>query len=186
MPNDFRLQKRFIIAGLVILVGADVALAAYRWNMGGSSGARAADVARQDLELKLSQADIDRAKKIKDSMPAIQADCDKFERILFPASTGYSSVTADLDGIAQKAGAQVQDLTFKQSDVPQRGLTSVEIVSVISGTYSSVVHFVNGVQRSPHIYVLDSLALGTETQNLGAGSQIKVTLHLQTYFRTAS
>jgi Tfp pilus assembly protein PilO len=186
MLSDFRVQKRVIIAGLVVLIGADVALAAYRWNMGGSSGDRAADLARQDRELKLSQADIDRARKIKDSMPAIQADCDKFEHMLFPASTGYSSVTAELDSIAQKAGAQVQDLNFKQAEVPQRGLTSVEITSIVSGTYSSVVHFVNGVQRSPNIYLLDSLSLASDSQNPGAGAAIKVTLHLQTYFRTAS
>src|SRR5215470_12314735 len=120
MPSDFRLQKRLIIGGLVLLIGADVALAVYRWNMGGSS--RAAELDQQKLELKISQGDINHAKEIQSSMPAIQADCDKFERMLFPASTGYSSVTADLDGIAQKAGAQVQDLNFKQTEVAQRGL----------------------------------------------------------------
>jgi Tfp pilus assembly protein PilO len=186
MPSDFRLQKRFIIGGLVLLIGADVALAVYRWNMGGSSGDRAAEHARQEMELKIAKGDVNHAKEIQASMPAIQADCDKFERMLFPASTGYSSVTADLDGIAQKAGAQVQDLNFKQTEIPQRGLTSVEILSTISGPYSSVVHFVNGVQRSPNVYILDNLSLGTETQNPGASSQIKVTLHLQTYFRTTS
>ena len=186
MPSDFRLQKRLIITGLAVLIAADVALAAFRWNMGGSSHERNSDMAVQTRELKVSQADVERAKGIQASMPAIQADCDKFEHMLFPASTGYSSVTADLDSIARKAGAQVQDLSFKQAEVPQRGLTSVEIVSTISGSYSSVVHFVNGVQRSSNIYILDNLALGSETQNPGSGSQIKVTLHLETYFRTAS
>lgn len=186
MASDFRIQKRLIIGGLVLLIAADIALAAYRWNMGGSSGDRAADLARQDKELKVSRADVARAQGIQKSMPVIQADCDKFERMLFPASTGYSSVTSDLDSIAQRAGAQVQDLNFKQTEIPQRGLTSVEITSVISGNYSSVVHFVNGLQRSSSVYILDSLSLGTETQNPGTGSQIKVTLHLQTYFRTAA
>lgn len=186
MASDFRIQKRFIIAGLVVLIGADVALAVYRWNVGGSSGDRAADLDRQSRELQVSKGDIKRAQDIQTSMPAIQADCDKFEHTLFPASTGYSTVTSELDGIAQKAGTQVQDLVFKQSEVPQRGLTAVEITATISGSYAAIVHFVNGMQRSSNVYILDSLSLNSDSQNPGAGAPIRVTLHLQTYFRTTA
>jgi Tfp pilus assembly protein PilO len=185
MRSDFRLKKRLIIAGALLLIAADVALAAYSWNMGGLyAGGR--ELANRSTQLKISQEDINRAKAIQSRMPAIQADCDKFERMLFPATTGYSSVTSDLDSIAQKAGAQVQDLTFKQAEVPQRGLTAVEIASSVTGPYSAVVRFVNGLQRSEHVYILGGLSLSSDTQNLGAGSQIKITLHLQTYFRTAA
>ena len=184
MRRDFHLRKRLIIAAIVLLVGADVALAAYSWNLGSSRNLR--DLAAQTTQLKISQGDVARAKEIQASMPAIQADCDKFEHILFPASTGYSSVTSDLDGIAQKTGAVVQDLNFKQAEVPQRGLTSVEVTSTVSGSYSSIVHFVNGLQRSPNVYVLDALSLASDSSSTGAASQIKVTLHLITYFRTAA
>jgi len=183
MRSDFRLRRRLIIAGVTVLLAADVALAAYSWNMGASRSL--SDLAAQTTQLKISQGDVNRAKEIQASMPAIQADCDKFEHILFPASTGYSSVTSDLDGIAQKAGAVVQDLSFKQTEVAQRGLTSVEINSTISGNYSSIVRFVNGLQRSSNVYVLDALSLASESAATGA-SQIKVTLHLMTYFRTAA
>ena len=185
MRSDFRLKKRLIIAGVALLIAADVALAAYSWNMGALySSSR--EVAAEATQLKILQEDINRAKGIQSRMPAIQGDCDKFERLLFPASTGYSSVTSDLDGIAQKAGAQVQDLTFKQADVAQRGLTSIEIDSSVTGPYGAVVRFVNGLQRSEHVYILSGLALSGDTQNPAAASQIKVTLHLQTYFRTAA
>ena len=185
MASDFTVQKRLILGGLIALIGADIALAAYSWNMT-SSPNDVRQLAAETTQLKISQADVERAKNIQSSMPAIQADCDKFEHMLFPASTGYSSVTSELDGIAQKAGAQVQDLSFKQAEVPQRGLTSVEITSTVTGNYAAVVHFVNGVQRSEHVYVLDNLSLSSDTQNPSAGSLIKVTLHLQTYFRTAA
>jgi len=185
MASDFRLQKRLITAAVALLIAADVALAAYSWNMG-TTPRNERELAAQTTQLKISQADLERAKGIQHSMPAIQADCDKFEHMLFPASSGYSSVTGDLDSIARKTGAQVQDLSFKQSDVPQRGLTSVEITSSVNGTYVAVVRFVNALQRSEHIYVLDGLSLSSDTQNPGAASQIKVALHMQTYFRTAA
>jgi Tfp pilus assembly protein PilO len=184
MRRDFRLQKRLIIAAIILLLAADVALAAYSWNLGSSRNL--SDLVTQTTQLKISQGDVTRAKEIQASMPTIQADCDKFEHMLFPASTGYSSVTADLDGIAQKAGALVQDLGFKETEVPQRGLTSVEITSTISGNYSSIVRFVNGLQRSSNVYILDALMLGSDSTSTGAASQIRVTLHLNTYFRTGA
>jgi type IV pilus assembly protein PilO len=185
MRRDFRLQKRLIIAAVALLVAADVALAVYSWNTS-ASPRRIEDLNARALELKILQGDVDRAKAIKASMPAIQADCDKFERMLFSASTGYSSITADLDSMAQKAGAQVQDISFRQNENAARGLTGIEITSTVNGNYSSVVHFVNALQRSQNVYILDALNLAGDSQNPSANSQIKVTLHLQTYFRTAA
>jgi len=185
MTRDFRLQKRLIIAALVLLIAADVALAAYSWRMGSSSREQQALI-EQTRELKLSQADVERAKGIKNSMPSIQADCDRFEHLLFPASTGYSSVTSDLDAIARKSAAQVQDLGFKQSEITARGLTAVEITATVSGNYSSVVHFVNGLQRSDSVYILEGLSIGGDSVSPGPAAVVKVTLHLQTYFRTAA
>ena len=186
MAREFKLQKRSIIAALALLIAADVALAAYTWQASSTPRSEKQDLADQTKQLKVLQADVEHAKDIQNKMPAIQADCDRFEHTLFSASTGYSSATADLDGIAKKSGAQVQDLSFKQQEVPARGLTSVEITATISGNYSSVVHFVNGLQRSDNTYILEGLSLSGENQNPGANALIKVTLHLQTYFRTAA
>jgi len=186
MSRDFKLQKRLIVAALALLIAADVALAAYTWQSGSTPRNEKQDLADQTRQLKVLQADVERAKGIQNRMPAIQADCDRFEHTLFSASTGYSSATADLDAIAKKAGAQIQDLSFKQQEISARGLTNVEITATVSGNYSSVVHFVNGLQRSDNLYILEGLTLGGENQNPGANAQIKVTLHLETYFRTAA
>jgi hypothetical protein len=186
MSRDFKLQKRLIIAALVLLIAADVAFAAYSWQWASSPHDPTRDLAEQSKQLRLLQADVDRAKGIQSSMPVIQADCDKFEHSLFSASTGYSSATADLDGIAKKAGAQVQDLSFKQQEISARGLTNVEITAAVSGNYASVVHFVNGLQRSDNHYILEGLSLSGDNQNPSPNSPIKVILHIQTYFRTAA
>jgi hypothetical protein len=186
MARDFRFRKRLIIVAVALLIAADLGLAAYNWQMGSSPGNRKQDLADQTMQFKLHRADIEHAKDIRSRMPTIQGDCDKFEHLLFPATSGYSSVTTDFAEIAKKSGAQVQDLGFKQQDIPSRGLTSVEITATILGNYSSVVHFVNGLQRSDHVYVLQGLTLAGESANVSAASHIKVTLHLQTYFRSAA
>jgi hypothetical protein len=186
MTRDFRLQKRVILAALALLIAADVAFAVWSWQMGSSPRDQNRDLADQIRQLKILQADVERAKGIQSRMPTIQADCDRFEHSLFSASTGYSSITNDLDAMAKKAAAQVQDLAFSQQEIAARNLTSVEITASVSGNYSSVAHFVNGLQRSENHYILEGLILGGDNQNPGPNSLIKVTLHLQTYFRTAA
>jgi type IV pilus assembly protein PilO len=187
MARDFTNRRRFIITGLALLLTADVALAAYSWQLGSSGQLNPRMLSRQAEQLKLLEADIERAKKIQKDMPAVQKDCDKFVEMLFPAATGYSSSSADLHDMAKTAGVQIQDLDFRQKQDPAFGLnlTRVEIAATVSGDYKSVVHFVNNIQRSPNHYLLDDLHLTGDTQNPAANSVVKVGLHLQTYFRGA-
>jgi Tfp pilus assembly protein PilO len=184
MRRDFKLEKRAIAFGVALLVIADVALAAFGWNLG--SGPRP----QQDLAIltrnrDLLRADIKRAQDIRQKIPAIQKDCDQFEQSLFPESTGSSSVTADLDAIASKSGLQLESRSFKQLEVKGRGLTQVEIEAVVDGSYASVVRFLNGLQRSNNMYTLESLSGKAENEQQGGRGGVRVTLHIKTYFRAA-
>jgi len=185
MRRDFTFRKQAIVAGVVLLVLADVALAAYSWRL-----ASAPHSPREQLSLEMKQhdllkADIKRAQDIRDKIPAIQKDFDQFEHSLFPASSGYSAVRSELGEIARKSGIQLVDLSFRQAEISNRGMTQVIVDSTVDGDYKNVIHFLNGVQRSPNLYEVDALALATENANQGASGAIKVTLHLKTYFRTA-
>ena len=90
MRRDFILQKRVVVGSLALLVLADCGLAAFSWRQASAPRTPQQELERQTVQLKLLQGDIDRAKAIQQSMPATQMDCDKFEKSLFPAATGYS------------------------------------------------------------------------------------------------
>jgi Tfp pilus assembly protein PilO len=186
MPREFTFRKQAIVAGVVLLVLADVALAAYSWRL-----ASAPQSPREQWSLEMKQhdllkADIKRAQDIRDKIPAIQKNFDQFENSLFPASSGYSAVTSELGEIARKSGVQLVDRSFRQSEIPSRGMTQVIVDATIDGDYKSVIQFLNGVQRSPNLYEVDALALATESANQGPSGTIKVSVHLKTYFRTAA
>jgi Tfp pilus assembly protein PilO len=134
----------------------------------------------------LLKADIKRAQDIRDRIPAIQKNFDQIENSLFPASAGYSKVRSELGDIGRKSGIQLEDLSFRPSKIPSRGMTQVMVDATVVGDYKSVMLFLNGVQRSPNLYEVDALALATENANQGASGAIKVTVHLKTYFRTAA
>ena len=180
MRHDFTLERRAILFGVIVLVAADIALAVYGWNL--SSARRP----QQDLAIltrnrDLLRADIARAQDIRLKIPAIQKDCDQFEQSLYPASSGYSSVSAELGALATKAGLQLESNGFQQSEIKGRNLEKVEIEAVVTGSYASVVRFLNGLQRSSNV---ESLQAKGEQGQQAARGEVRVSMHIQTYFRT--
>lgn len=183
MKRDVKLQKRVIIGALGLLVLADVALAAYSWQLSSAPHTPQQELAAQNKEYDLLKADTKRGEAIRQLTPAIQRDCDRFEQSLLPVSAGYSSVSAELDSIAKKAGAQIENRDFKQKEIPNRGMQEISIDITVDGEYTSVVRFLNGLQRSQNLYAVDGLALAGETAGQGATGPIRVGVHMKTYFR---
>jgi Tfp pilus assembly protein PilO len=182
MRHDFKLERRLIIFGLVLLVAADVALAVYGWNL--SSGQHPQDeLAVLTRNRDLLRADIARAQDIRKKIPAIQEDCDKFEDSMYPANKGYSSVSAELDSIAGKSGLVIQNTTFHEGDMKGRDLQQVDFEVAVDGSYSQVVHFLNGLQRSPNVYAIQALEARADSGQ-GANGRVRVSMHIKTYFRT--
>lgn len=186
MQRDFTFQKRLILSLLGLLLAADFSLGIYSWDLASAPHTPQSEFDKQNLQLKLLRGDIENAQSIRNDMPKTRTDCDKFEQSLPPESTGYSLFTGELDDIARKSGLEIVTLAAKQKDLPNRGLAEVAIEATVSGQYGSVVKFVNGLQRSQRFYILDGLALSSDTQNRTAGGPIRVALHVRTYFRQAA
>ena len=184
MRKDFSSRRRVILGLLVVLVLADGSLAAYSWWQASAPRATQQELDRQGLELKLLRADIERAKGIEQNMPAIQKDCDDFEKSLLPSSTGYSSVLGELGTIAQNTGLQISNENFSHKNIPSRELTEVVLDATISGNYASVVKFLNGLQRSGNVYVVEGLGLASENKTEGLPDILRLSLSVRTYFRT--
>lgn len=186
MRRDFTLRKRTILGGVILLILADVALAAYSWRLSSAPRAPREQLAVETTQHNLLKADIKRAQDIRENIPAIQKDCDLFEQSLFPASSGYSSIRSELGATAKKNGIRLDDFASKETKIANRGMTEVAIDATVDGDYKSVVGFLNGLQRSSNLYQVDSLSLATENANQASANVIKVALHLKTYFRTGS
>jgi hypothetical protein len=182
MRHDFKLERRAIIFALVLLVAADVALAVYGWNL--SAGQHPQDeLAVLTKNRDLLRADIARAQEIRKKIPAIKEDCDTFEESLYPSAKGYSSVSAELDAIANKAGLSLESTGFHESDIKGRDMQQIEIDAVVDGSYSQVVHFLNGLQRSQNVYAVEELDAKADAGQ-GASGRVRVQMHIKTYFRT--
>lgn len=185
MPGDFTTRRRVILGGVICLLAADLALAGYSWQLASEPQTTPEQFAKLERQLKERQAPIARAEKIREDMPNTQRDCEKFEAMLLPASSGYSSISSELGEIARKSGVSLQGTSFKPTAIPDRGLTEVAMESTIQGDYKNVILFLNGLQRSANIYEVESLRLAPQKENKGPANVIKVGLNLKTYFRAS-
>lgn len=182
MHRDFKLRRRLIWGGLGVLLLADLGLAAWSWRMAATPRTSDQEMAQRANQVKLLKADIDRVEKIRKDLPQTVADFDRFEKSLLPASTGYSVVSGELGKLAANAGLRMQGVSFHQAEIKGHPLLEIQMDAEVSGDYPGVVKFLNGLQRSPDVYVVDSLALATGTQ--GNANEIRVNLHMRTYFRS--
>jgi Tfp pilus assembly protein PilO len=186
MARDFTTRRRTILGGLICLVAADLALAGYSYQLASQPLTTGPEFVRREDYVRKLKAAVARADQIREEMPSTQHDCEKFEHMLLPASTGYSSVLSELHDIAKKSGLKAPDVSLKPTPVPQRGLIEVAMESTIEGDYKNVILFLNGLQRSANIYEVESLALAPQKDTKGPANVIKVGLHLKTYFRAGA
>lgn len=181
MQRNFTMRRTVILSVLGLLLAADIALAAYNWRSGAGARTPQQMLTLESQQLKLLKADVERAKGIRKQMPAIQQDCERFEKSLPPASSGYSALISELGGVAKNAGVKVASLNLKGKEVAKKPFVQVEIDAAIEGDYTSVVRFLNGLQKSDGLFIVDDLTLASSPQS--AGGALRVNLHLQTYFR---
>jgi hypothetical protein len=185
MDRALVVKRRILLAGLVVLLAADVALAAYSWHTANTMRKPMADLVADSRKLQLLRIDVDNADRIRHDLPTTVADCDRFEASLLPASTGNSTVTAELDDLSKKAGLQIQTLGFRHKELPGRNLTQVELEIAVNGTYANIVKFMNSLQRSKNPYTVNSVVLQTGGQQ-GAPNDLHIAVHMKTFFRAAA
>jgi Tfp pilus assembly protein PilO len=181
MRHDFKLKKRVIVLLLSLFIVADVVLGVYSWNLASEQSAKEV-LALMTVNRDLLKKDIERAQEIRSRIPAIQKDCSAFEESLFPESTGYSTVNAELGELATKAGLRLDSRTFRPKPVKGRNLTELGIDAQVIGDYRGVVRFLNGLQRSKNFYAVEGLSAHS-SQTQGARGALQVTVHVKTYFR---
>lgn len=186
MRRDFTTRKRIILGALLVLVVADLALAVYSRELSSIPQTSTQALAQQSLQLKLMQADNDRAQKIKDGIPETLKEFDRFEKTLLPASSGSSSLLAELGELARKSGVRLSDISFKPIPVPERNVNEMVIDAIIGGDYKNVIQFLNNLQRSSNNYIVESLTLATEGSTQGPANVIRVGLHIKTYLRATA
>lgn len=173
--------KRWVLRAVVALLLVDAGLFAVVWQYEfehPETGKKTMDRLR-DEDRKMV-ADVRRAQRIREQLPDVRKECDAFlHDTLLVASTGYSAIEADLGKITAAAGLPAGGVGFKQKPTDKQGILEVEVNAVVEGDYSALVKFINGLERSKNLYLIDSMSL-----NAGHEHGARLSLVMRTYFRS--
>jgi Tfp pilus assembly protein PilO len=183
--RDFELKRALIIVGLAILLAADATFAYLNHHMSLSKENPQQVLAARNLQLGIMKADIDHASKIRENIPKVVKAFEEIESGLPQASRGYSIISQELDGYAHESHIIMDDIHFREKEVSGRNVSEVIVESTITGDYNGIVHFLNHMQRSKNIYIVDGLDVDSQNMSQAAPGSLRVGLHLRTYFRKA-
>jgi Tfp pilus assembly protein PilO len=167
-----------LILGTVLL--ADVLLLGVVWQAAAehpeSAGRRLEQFREEDRQIA---ADVRRAAAIREELPQVKKQCDGFlQENLRRSSDGYSAMVAELEKIAADAGLPPGTVSFRQKPPDKQGIIEVQVTAGVEGSYAALVKFVNGLERSKNLYLVDNLSL-----TAGHERVIHMNLLLRTYFR---
>jgi Tfp pilus assembly protein PilO len=183
--RDFQLKKQLILAGLAILLVADVAIVYFNSKLASPQENQQQSLTAQARQLALVKADVQRATEIRAKIPDVLRGFDKFESTLLPASKGYSVILEEMDQYAHDSHLIVDNVKYHEKEVKDRGLTELTLESSVTGDYNGIVTFLNHLQRSKNNYIVDSLNVESQVSGQGPVGVLRVNLHMRTYFRKA-
>ena len=180
MNRNLKSWKFWVQVALAVVLVIDAALIIANWRTTlAAADAQRKEVARLAEQSRLLQADVARNQAIRVHLPEIRKNAEKFYAQQFlPASVGYSSVVQDLGELSAHAGVKTGGVSFGQRELEKRGVYEIKITASVEGDYASLIHFINGLERSKNLYLLDHLSLGT-----ASSGGIKLELELRTFFR---
>ncbi len=153
-----RLVARLVVGVLAAVNLITAALVFRPWE--GSTDSLARKVVSLKQELKQKRALVDRLKGLTGKVQTARTDGDKFmDSYLLGRRTVSSTLLDELDQTARKAGLKQKDVTFAFEPVEGSDtLMRAEITANYEGGYPDLTHFLNLLDHSPRLLIIDSLA----------------------------
>ena len=169
---------RLVLAVLVVLNLVAAAVVLKPWEGSGSLEERVSSL-RKELDQK--QAVVKRMRGIVSKVQTARGDGDTFmSSYLLDRRTVSSTLLDELDQMAKNAGVRQKEVTFAFEPVEGTdALTHAEITANYEGQYKDLTLFLNLLDHSPRLLIIDSLGATPQP----TGGVLEVTIKLNTFVR---
>lgn len=110
-----------------------------------------------------------------------QTDLQSF-RAEVPLRSEFPALMSDLYLLAQKAGLDIERITYEPKIVTEAGLLRYSLVFSVAGDYGQVKAFVHSLEQSTRLIAIEEIALSSGENDQGDRS-VMLRLRLSTYFK---
>jgi type IV pilus assembly protein PilO len=179
MP-DVKDARRKLTLVLAILLCVDIACGVILISPIGRS-ARSSQQRLEQLWSELQKKTIDTVplqgidQKVKDANLEIQ----QFYSERLPQR--YANIIDELGKVAGANNVKIANAKYQTEDSEIPGLRRVLIDATLSGDYVQEARFINAMERDKMFFIIDSVALGEQSQQGGGG--VRLQIRLETYIR---
>jgi type IV pilus assembly protein PilO len=167
---------------LGVLVAANLVAAAVVWKpWAGSAGDLEKQAAGLRQSLRQQQAALDKLHGMVGKVQTARTDGDGFmESYLLSRRSVSSNLLDDLDQMARKAALKQKEVTFGFEPIEGSDtLTKTTITAAYEGAYGDLVRFLNLLDHSPRLLIVESLAATPEP----SGPSLSITMKLSAFVR---
>jgi type IV pilus assembly protein PilO len=174
MPDSRDIRKKIQI-GIAVLLAVDVIAAVVMFSpLVGSERSRREQLDQLWRELQQKTRAAEPLRDFDKKIVTARQQIDDFYKNRLPGQD--SAIYEEMGKLAGQSGVHIGQIRSKAKDTESVGLRPVEIDADFSGGYLQLVRFINGLERDPLFFIVDSVQLGGEQ-----GGVVKLQLKLETY-----
>jgi Tfp pilus assembly protein PilO len=186
-PLNLKDPRVLVRAALGVLVIANIAAALMVFKPWGGS---AEDLAREQIDLQQqltsSQARLERTKALVAKAERARKDGDTFlAEYTTERRNTFSTIMAELDRASREAGINARPVNYELTQVEgSDSLYQMSISAAYEGNYTSLLKFVNLLDKSPRFLIIESMTAAPQQAN--AQDLLNVVIKLDNFVRDPS
>ncbi|HWJ48900.1 MAG TPA: hypothetical protein VNS62_14695, partial [Candidatus Udaeobacter sp.] len=92
-----------------------------------------------------------------------------------------SQIYSELGKVEAATVVKIDQVRYKPAETTSNGLLPIEMEADLSGSYTSLAHFINAIERDEMFFVINTVTLGGEPQ--GA---VKLSVKLEAYLKVGT
>lgn len=175
-------RQAAVRAGLGALLAANLAAAWFVFQTpGGSLEQLESEMISTRKQILARQSAIERLKRLTERTRQAREEGDKFlETFFLDRQNAYSTLEVELAAAAKQAGIRAKERTFTYE--PIEGSDTLGMLTInanFEGTYADLIEFVNQVDRSKRLLIIESMS----AQPQQGGQTLAITVKLNVFFR---
>jgi len=172
-------QRKLKIAVAVLAVIDVVAVGILLSPLVGSARARQEQQEQLWRELQMKTREVEPLQNVDQKIVTAREQIDSFYKTRLPSEN--SAISEELGKLASQTGVKIGQVRYKPGDPEPVGLRPIEIQADFAGDYLQLVRFINGLERDPLFFIIDSVQLGGEQAGV-----VKLQMKLETYLKTGA
>jgi len=179
MP-DLRQTRKNMTLTLAVLGGVDLLAAVLYFSpVVGSAESRRMELNQLQAELTAKTRQVAPLKDLPRKVEIAKGQIADFYKNRFASQN--SEIYTEIGKVAAANSVKIDQVRYKPADTTSNGLQPIEMEADLSGSYTSLAHFINAMEREEMFFVINSVTLGGEPQG-----PVKLNVKLEAYLKVGT